>query len=334
MKKIIFSFVVALLATVSVNAQQIAVVKGGATKLYNTLKDAFEGAEDGSVVYLPGGNFSIDDSVKINKQLTIIGISHKTNSDNSDGCTIINGNLFFVGGSSGSAIMGCYVVKNVNIGDANNAVNKVLIKYCNINSVQVTNSQCIDTEVNQSYIRGTSNLGKANCKITNSIIHSLKNIVSGLINHNIIVSYCSVMRWGSSIYTDEYAFADVSGSTITNNFILNGQKMNRGEGNVVSNNCRGKDSWGTNAILLDDGKGWNDVFYVNNGVSTTSDYHLKDKWGKDAATDGTDIGIYGGTGFSDGALPPIPYINECKVDEQTDAEGKLNIRIKVKAVTE
>lgn len=47
-----------------------------------------------------------------------------------------------------------------------------------------------------------------------------------------------------------------------------------------------------------------------------------------------DKGIYGGTGFSDGALPPVPYIQECDVDEQTDAEGKLRINIKVKAVKE
>ena len=44
--------------------------------------------------------------------------------------------------------------------------------------------------------------------------------------------------------------------------------------------------------------------------------------------------IFGGTGFNKGALPPVPYIQSYEIDEQTDAEGKLNIRINVKAVTE
>jgi hypothetical protein len=335
MKKVFLSLIVAMVATISLSAQQIAVVKGDVTKVYNTLKDAIEGAEDGSVVYLPGGTFSIADDVKITKKLTIIGISHKVNSDNADGSTTINGDLFFNNGSSGSAIMGCYVTKNINIGDTDAMVDKILIKHCNINSVQVKNASCKDTEVNQSYLRGTSNFSNANCIITNSILHSLKNIISGYINHNVIVSNCEVLRAGfTNNYYDNFAFADVSGSNIINNFILNGQQMCRGNNNVVSNNCRGTSSWGDESIVLDANMSWKDVFVFPDGIKTASDYSLKGTWGKNAATDGTDIGIFGGTGFNKGALPPVPYIQSYEIDEQTDAEGKLNIRINVKAVTE
>lgn len=104
MKKIFLILVVALMATVNASAQQIAVVTGSATQVCQTLKEAIECAQDGSVIYLPGGGFAIHDSVKINKQLTIMGISHKANSDNADGCTKILGNLFFNEGSSNSAI--------------------------------------------------------------------------------------------------------------------------------------------------------------------------------------------------------------------------------------
>jgi hypothetical protein len=107
MKKVFLSLIVAMVATISMSAQQIAVVKGDVTKVYTTLKDAIEGAEDGSVVYLPGGGFPIADDIKITKKLTIIGISHTASSDNVDGRTAISGNLFFDEGSSGSALMGC-----------------------------------------------------------------------------------------------------------------------------------------------------------------------------------------------------------------------------------
>ena len=81
MKKVFLSLVVAMLATVNGIAQQIAVVKGSATQVCQTLTEAIECAQEGSVIYLPGGAFVIQDSVKIKKRLTIVGISHKANSD-------------------------------------------------------------------------------------------------------------------------------------------------------------------------------------------------------------------------------------------------------------
>ena len=119
-----------LLGVASVAAQQIAVVtEGGETTVFQTLQAAIEGANSGSVIYLPGGGFPLPDSVKITKRLTIIGIGHKSNNDNVDGATTINGNLFFNQGSSGSAIMGCYITGNVNIGENDAIVNNMIIKF-------------------------------------------------------------------------------------------------------------------------------------------------------------------------------------------------------------
>ena len=145
--------VMAILALVSVNAQQISVVSpAGETTICRTLPEAIEGAADGSVVYLPGGGFSISDSVKITKKLTIIGIGHKSNNSNLDGVTTINGNLFFNEGRSKSAVMACYITGNIIIGDEDASVNDVLVRYCNLNSVQVKNSNCKETFINQNYI--------------------------------------------------------------------------------------------------------------------------------------------------------------------------------------
>ena len=89
---------------------------------------------------------------------------------------------------------------------------------------------------------------------------------------------------------------------------------------------------GDNPVIIDEGVNlWDDVFYANKGVSILSDYRLKGSWGKGKATDGTDIGIYGGTGFKDEALAPIPRIVSKKVDESTDGSGKLQIEVTVKA---
>ena len=330
-KKLLVLF--ALVASMTVSAQQIAVVKGGETKLYNTLKEALEGAESGSVVYLPGGGFPIADSDTIRKRLTIIGITHKASSDNVDGRTTISGNLIFGEGSTGSALMGCYVTGNVNIGSKTSAVTDIMLRYNNINAVIVNNSECRNIVINQNYIRNTSDMGQTNAKITNNIVHSIKNVNGGYVAYNVITAYFSI--WRSSVHSDYYVMS-ASNSPICNNVFL--QKAMSGSAvywqfftgsdNDVINNMAHKRNWGTDGISIE--VEWTDVFEKNSGVSTASKYHFindyKDYEGK--------VGIYAGTGFSDGALPPVPYIKDCKVDEQTDAEGKLNIRINVKAVTE
>ena len=221
MKKFILTFVFVIVATLAAMAQQISVVSTtGATTLYRTLQDAIEGASNGSVIYLPGGGFSIADSVKITKKLTIIGIGHKMNNDNVDGSTTINGNLWFNDGSSGSAVMGCYMTGSVIVGDDYSAVNDILIRYCNLKSVQVKNNLCMETVVNQNYIREGSSWGNSPAKITNNIIHSIAYVDGGLIQNNIIIGYyCTHNDFNRADY-DVFRIIEASNSHINNNVMI------------------------------------------------------------------------------------------------------------------
>lgn len=320
MKKFILTFAVAAMATIIASAQQIAVVNGSVTNTYQTLQDAIEGARDNSVIYLPGGGFTIADSVKITKPLTIIGISHKANSENVDGCTSISGNLFFNEGSSGSAVMGCFISGNINIGDNDARVTGITIRYCNLNAISVKNSECSDLIVNQNYIRSLSEFSNTNPKITNNVMYAVRDIVGGVIVNNVIVgSHGESWRGAVPI---RYA----SSSTIMGNVCIDYRPYENGiwcDGQITGNMCRRE--YGDNCIIVDDE--WGDVFKNNAGVNPVSDYHFKDKYKEYE----TKVGIYAGTSFSDGALPPVPYISEKKIAEQTDAAGKLSIQIKVNA---
>ena len=103
--KRILSIAVALVATITAGAQNIAVVNSSnTTKIYQTLDEAITEAEDGSIIYLPGGGFQVTDNAVIDKQLTIMGVSHRGDTDNVDGATVISGNLNFIEGSSYSAV--------------------------------------------------------------------------------------------------------------------------------------------------------------------------------------------------------------------------------------
>lgn len=330
MKKMIFSLLIALVAVATnVQAQQISVVSpSGATTLYRTLGEAINGAATGSVVYLPGGGFTISDEVKITKKLTIIGIGHKTNGDNADGSTIISGNLWFNEGSSNSAVLGCYITGNINIGDGGAEVNDVLIKYCNLNSVQVKNAVVTGTFINQNFIRNACYFEKSAVTLKNNIINGIFDINSGTIQNNICLRAMS----GPNYYNSAYGGLD---NTILTGNIFYGTyyKLFVIYWGLHQNNlyCLPEQT----IFYLNNDETFtidatpSDIFINNNNwtISPTSDFHFKDEYKQYESQ----VGIYAGSGFNDKQMAPVPYITFKDVDEETDAAGKLKVRIRVKA---
>ncbi|MDR1119304.1 MAG: hypothetical protein LBM08_00125, partial [Dysgonamonadaceae bacterium] len=241
------------------------------------------------------------------KKLAIIGIGHRPDNDNADGSTMIGGNLFFEGGANSSALMGVYLSGHVYIGTGENAVNNFLLRYCNVNSIQVQNSNCRGIVINQNYIRSGSNGGNSTINFTNNILHSVNNINGGAINHNVITNG-----------------GGASNAQVKDNIFLNGHVSSFSTSHNMATS-----SAGDHCVVVTD---WADVLEgPNNGVSPTSNYQLKGNQGKNAATDGTDIGIYGGiTGFKDSALPPVSRIVSKQIAEQTGDDGKLKIQVRIK----
>lgn len=316
---------VALFATMAVNAQSIAAVSpSNVTTMYQTLDDAVTKAEDGSIIYLPGGGFKVSGDTKIKKQLTIMGVSHRIDADNEDGATVVAGDLNFEGGSSGSSVVGAFISGNINVGTVEDKVTNFTVRFCNVNSIQVKNGNSSGMIVNQCYLRGNSNFGECNVRLENNILHSVQYINGGVINHNIITTYANI---GGSYYS----LYKIYNSAITNNFLLDSWARNTYSCDV-SNNCIGSSTWGENPIQWGEGGKWDNVFEKNKGISINSNFKLKSDVGKNAGTDGTDLGIYGGSGFNDDkSLAPIPRIVSKKVDEHTDGSGMLHIEVKVKA---
>ena len=72
---------------------------------------------------------------------------------------------------------------------------------------------------------------------------------------------------------------------------------------------------------------WDLVFANYLGITPASDFHFSEAYNSYTGV----CGIYAGGGFSDGQLPPVPYIVAKQIPEQTDAEGKLNIKVRVNA---
>ncbi len=339
MKRKVF-FAVAIIVSMATWAQNIAVVSpSNSTDIYNTLDEAITNADPSSTIYLPGGGFAISDATTIDKKLTIMGVSHRGDTDNVDGATIISGRLNFVSGSSGSAVVGVYVSGNIDVGTSDAAVTNFTLRYCNVNSIQVHNSGSVGLVINQCYLRNTSNLCNTNVKLENSIVHTLLDINGGTINHNIVTSNYKVTHSNQySIWSTYHPLVNVSNSTITNNIFLSWNNGHTGDNCYISNNCIGTGTWGENPVVapeMPEGTNvWDEVFGEGNnkGVTIASDYHVKAAWAKGTASDGTDIGIYGGSGFSEEtSLAPIPRIVSKSVEEQSDASGKLKVTVTVKS---
>jgi len=329
-KRLILAAWTALLAVAIATAQQISVVtEGGATTLYENLADAINGAEPGSVIYLPGGGFPIADDVKITKRLTIIGIGHKYDNDNVDGATIIAGNLFFNEGSDRSAVLGCHISGDVFVGIDGKSVNDILVRYCNLNRVQVRNKTCHGVTINQNYIRNGSDFKSSPTIFSHNFCPWLTNINGGVIEYNIFTSYSGtdVFDYGYLAGPNWGPMNRCNNDRISNNILLNGSYLATGSNNVISGNMLANGEWGDNPVNLE-GANWNEVFkYYNNGAITpVTDLHFTNDY-----QEYSDCGIYGGTGFNDHQTAPVPYIVSKTVDEQTNSAGFLNITITVKA---
>jgi len=321
MKTKMFLLIAALTATVAIHAQQISVVSpAGETKIFTDLNLAIQGADTGSTIYLSGGGFHVSDTTKITKKLTIIGIGHRSDNDNADGNTSVSGSFCFEGGSDNSAVMGLWLSDDVNIGTEENGINNFLLRYCNVNRVQVKNSNCQGILINQNYLRGTSQGGNSPVTFSNNILNDIMTVLGGVINHNVIRGHLGMSGTPASAALD---------CQINNNIIFSTLGWNT-PGSTFDSNMSTGTVGGDNANTVV-ATSWDDVFKgTYSGVNPNDNYDLADGApGKGKATDGSDIGVYGGTGFSPTALPPGPRIVSKKVADQTDANGNLSVEIKV-----
>lgn len=324
---------VALSATFYAAAQNIAVVNpSNVTTVFQSLDDAVTGADPGSTIYLPGGGFQIKNETLIDRKLTIMGVSHRGDTDNVDGATIIAGNLSFVGGSSGSAVLGVYITGNINVGTEADSVLNLTVRYCNVNSIQVKHSQSSGMVVNQCFLRGDSNFGNANAKITNCITNLIENVNGGTI------SYCIVL--GSSTHHSgrlsfNVGMNAINSSIITGNIfrtIINYENSSW-PAYYGPSGCTGSNNYGANwgDDRIDIGVGLSDLFknWNNGAISPASNFHFKDEYKEYESQ----VGIYAGASpfRDDKSLAPIPRIVSKKVDESTNSSGQLHVEVTVKA---
>jgi len=315
----------------------IAVQNGGNPSFYTKLDSALVHAQNGDTIYIPGGYYSCS-IVNLSKQLHIIGVGHNPDSTTATVSThITNGPLFIHPGAGGGSLTGVYWENSLWFYDN---VSNYTVMRCNIYNLSFT----ANTASNNVFIENVIRLG-LNCGNAQSSVF-YNNVIEGGVSftgENTVFKNNIFLLTGNYLLTGQNYF-----TTFENNiflcFIFHNTYNYNGTYNIFNNNLfsdfniafpfiqNQSTSVGNNNI---GNQPLNTVFINSNGgmFYYSHDYHLQPTCpGKNAGTDGTDIGIYGGPfPWKDGSVPFNPHIQSKYIDAATDPSGNLDVNIKVSA---
>lgn len=337
MKKLFFlaTFVCCMLAIQNANAQNPVTTlehAGTSTVFYgqNSLVDAYNASVNGDYLYLSTGFFTAPATIA--KGVKIIGAGHFPDSANVAKRTYILSGLTINKGADSLLLEGLYIDGDINYAAAS-SINYVKVLRCrlesalfNSNSATASKNYC---SYEECYINGRIGFSSYGTNLT--------------IRHNVITTDIlsvngSALIDGNVFLYNYYALNSVSSSLIKNNIFLwyNNQNFQIGcIGNQFNNNLIvGSPDWGTNSRSSNyTGIPQANIFVnqTGNSIDYKHDYHLKSPTTY-LGTDGTQVGLYGGTTpFKDGGYPSNPQIIKKQVSDKTDANGNLQINFKVKA---
>ncbi len=311
----------------------IAVQNGGTPRFYSILQDAIANAQNKDTIYIPGGVYSFTyGAITINKELHLIGPGHYPDSSAATGIAHLNATITLTNGANNSSFTGFYLNGNFFSGetDANEDVDNITISRCNISSINLSRLSTywlISESVIRDFLAGFSisvspSPFAQNNLFSNNIISNSKYFGPNTeFRNNLFIS-------ASSNYFDGCLFKNnifvnspttIISCKFENNLFFSGFSLP--DGSIGSYNIISQTSANTF------------INQTSDDFSYSQDYHLKStSLGKNAGKDGTDIGIYGGAfPWKEGSIPFNPHFQQVQVSPKTDANGNLNVNIKVAA---
>ncbi|MCU4157441.1 hypothetical protein J1N10_15800 [Carboxylicivirga sp. A043] len=347
MKKISL-LILFLTSVVLVQAQVTFIVENSSsTQVFPTLQEAIDGAVDGDILYLPGGSFPSPSGV--GKSLTWIGVGHYPSATEATGKTQITGTFTLLETADNTSLEGIHFTSHFYLGTSNETTNvdHVTIKRCRIDgnvrlkyNSDVARTDFIMSEcVTMGEIQG------------NNATHALieKTILSGRKKSIISMSQSNFDRLISTSpvengsYGSSYCFQYVTNSTISNCLLrraYNYWSPYQCTGNTFSYNVFAPGAFDLSGntdnnnmestVVIDE---MLEAIGKLDAFDYSDDFHLKDGVvGINAASDGTNVGLYGGDAPAKvTAIPTTPHISSKSIATSTDDNAMLNVNITVEA---
>lgn len=311
----------------------------GNTAQYAKITDAIAAAAAGDTIYVQGSETDYDNVTELNKKLVFIGPGHKPNKQIAIKASI--GSVSFGEGGDLGGSGSTFIGLNINTFSAH-GVSNITVRRCSLTYIQAffyynpqgtidyARNWIIDNNIVRD-VMGQYHVPE-NFIITNNIIYGqIGSVNSALINNNIFIN---------TVVSQAVALNSVVNCNILNN-VFYGSSPEGAETSTFSNNISyankataipyGTNLGNNNKVDVDPkftkfpAEGGTFAYEHNFRLQSTSP-------GKNAGTDGKDIGIYGGTGFSETGEPPIPQVREFVINNGVVAPGgKLNVSIKAEA---
>jgi hypothetical protein len=307
----------------------IVLQHGNTTTIERRLDSAILHAQNGAVIYLPGGLITVPGTtqININKKISIIGAGYRPDSSSVTTATQLAVNLKFVAGSTPCLITGIYFTN----ADILLEVDSITVTRCNIRSLFLTTNQISGSLIEENVIK---NSFQANIVNTTANMLFRKNIVFGSISGNIV---------GGLILSNNILFGS-SISQLRNCLFQNNVFAYNGNVEMFQSNSFYNNLFTTNQVFPANSSTSGNIFneplsniftsyVVGSAWSVTQNFHLKTGCnGISAGTDGTDIGLYGSSApFKDGGIPFNPHYHSAVISNASSPSGLLNINITVKA---
>jgi len=337
MKNGIFFLICIFCAAVNLPAQQLFNVQNGSkANFYADLETAIQQAVSGDTIYLPGRPIQVQNNLVIDKRLTIIGAGWDMDSIGGISISDIklpNGSyvsINFREGSDGSLITGCYIGP-ITFGYTDGSGTHDNISNVTIWRNRISGGSIITLSAQVTQIFISENLlgnyidGKnaSNCIINNNLGAYVTYFVNTLIYNNIFNNnFCVINSSGCTVENNFCTGTSISGCS--NSYFNN----NAFQGNITFPNGTNE---GSNNLV---NQSLMYTFVVNDFSAPKNLVIRDDSPCKNAGSDGTDIGIYGGTTpYKPGAVPYNPHINRVDISGHTDKDGNIKVNIQASAQT-
>lgn len=337
MKKIILSLIALFIAIVSVNAQdvQLATLQSGDNMqaFYGPdgLKNAVQAAQQGDVISLSGGTFN---STTIDKAITLQGAGYVQDAKNNRYRTMVDGvltinvpegqnglliegicsysNVVVEGACVGMSFLRCLFNSDVTV---NSESNSLMFLHCRIKNLSLTgisHSACIRNSA-IDVLSGSNNVSES-VLVENSVIRNCNDNVKTFTFKN------NVMYHGEYYNNNTYALS----SSVNNSYYNN---LYNSRHRAIPASCVQEGNYSYEKNYSSD---FLNAIFGNGNNFLNSSYDLTEEGKKFKGIDDTEVGIHGGSlPFTD--VPSTPQITQKSIAAQSDANGKLSVKIVVEA---
>lgn len=336
------------LAVYPIYAQRlIAVQNGGNPSFFTIMDSAIAHASPGDTIFLPGGSFPTTNPLVIDKELHIVGVGHDPDSTSVTNYTSFSYDLTIVSGADNGSLTGVKLGSfNFGTDSSNQTVQNYTIRHCMISNTisfgwfNATKNRSSDILVRNCVVGGISGGYSSGNAFLNNII---EGTVSRFGATNVFFN--NVFLRDSGVPPNTRPLSDIFNCEFANNIFRSSIAIKNTPVThcVYNNNLLVISNQSTLFSVNSSSLGLNNIF----GVSQSSifvnqsgmafnydhDYDLQTaSLGKNAGTDGSDVGIYGGIyPWKIGSIPFNPHFQFKNVGPTTDNTGQLNVNIRVSA---